>query len=253
MANGTPLANSVAIMVFIAPRGRCLSRFLSFTLLLAASLAFGHTTFAFASSERIAPIETAPIISISATPSQTGAGGTATYTITTSEINSTGSLTVNFQMKGTAKLGRHYMLNGVPGTIVIPAGANSATITLNAINPDLTTGDKVATMKLMRGVGYRLGLAKKASITITDTTPASIAAAALELAPSPPPLPTATPASTPTQDIWIAVRTDELPGSGTQVDPYNGNTPERFDTLLHSFYNTPNLGIHLMGTGPFGT
>ena len=69
----------------------------------------------------------------------------------------------------------------------------------------------------------------------------------------PPPLPTATPASTPTQEIWIAVRTDELPGSGTQVDPYNGNTPERFDTLLHSFYNTPNLGIHLMGTGPFRT
>jgi len=70
---------------------------------------------------------------------------------------------------------------------------------------------------------------------------------------SPTPLPAATPASTPTQDIWIAVRTDGLPGSGTQDDPYNGNTPERFDTLLHSFYWTPNLGVHLMGRGPFRT
>src|SRR2546423_664396 len=67
------------------------------------------------------------------------------------------------------------------------------------------------------------------------------------------PLPTATPASSPTQNIWIAVRTDGLPGSGTQADPYDGSTPEKLDTILHNYYFTPNLGVHLMGTGPFRT
>ncbi len=67
------------------------------------------------------------------------------------------------------------------------------------------------------------------------------------------PLPTATPASPPTQDIWIAVRTDGLPGSGTRADPFDGSTPEKLDTILLGFYWTYNLGVHLMGTGPFRT
>jgi hypothetical protein len=67
------------------------------------------------------------------------------------------------------------------------------------------------------------------------------------------PLPTATPASSPTQDIWIAVRTDGLPGSGTQADPFDGSTPEKLDTILHNYYWTFNLGVHLMGAGPFRT
>src|SRR5437762_3154630 len=67
------------------------------------------------------------------------------------------------------------------------------------------------------------------------------------------PLPTATPASSPTQDIWIAVRTDGLPGSGTQADPFDGSTPQKLDAILLGFYWTYNLGVHLMGTGPFRT
>ena len=69
----------------------------------------------------------------------------------------------------------------------------------------------------------------------------------------PTPFPIATPSSSPTQDIWIAVRTDGLPGSGTQDDPYNGSTPEQFDTILHNYYWTYDLGVHLMGAGPFRT
>jgi hypothetical protein len=56
-----------------------------------------------------------------------------------------------------------------------------------------------------------------------------------------------------TQDVWIAVRTDGQPGSGTQADPYDGSTPQKFDTLMQSFANTSNLGVHLMGSGPFQT
>src|SRR4029077_19387831 len=53
--------------------------------------------------------------------------------------------------------------------------------------------------------------------------------------------------------IWIAVRTDGMPGSGTQDDPFDGSTAAKLDTILHNFYFTPNLWVHLMGTGPFLT
>lgn len=56
-----------------------------------------------------------------------------------------------------------------------------------------------------------------------------------------------------TQDVWIAMRTDGQPGSGTQDDPYDGSTPEKFDALMQSFATIENLGIHLTGTGPFAT
>jgi hypothetical protein len=72
-------------------------------------------------------------------------------------------------------------------------------------------------------------------------------------APSPAPSPTASPRPTPTQNIWIAKRTDGLPGSGTQADPFNGSTPAKFDALMFSYYWTYNLGVHLVGPGPFRT
>jgi hypothetical protein len=61
------------------------------------------------------------------------------------------------------------------------------------------------------------------------------------------------PSGSTTSDIWISTRTDGLPGSGTQTDPYDGSTPQKFDALLHGFYGTNNLGIHLIGAGPFRT
>lgn len=56
-----------------------------------------------------------------------------------------------------------------------------------------------------------------------------------------------------TQDVWIAVRTDGQPGTGTQADPYDGSTPEKFDALMQGFATTQDLGIHLTGTDPFPT
>ena len=56
-----------------------------------------------------------------------------------------------------------------------------------------------------------------------------------------------------TRDVWIAVRTDGQPGTGTQADPYDGSTSEKFDALMQGFAATQDLGIHLMGNGPFLT
>jgi hypothetical protein len=49
------------------------------------------------------------------------------------------------------------------------------------------------------------------------------------------------------------VRTDGLAGSGTQADPFDGSTPAKFDALMLSYYWTYNLGVHLVGPGPFRT
>ena len=56
-----------------------------------------------------------------------------------------------------------------------------------------------------------------------------------------------------TPEVWIAVRTDGLPGTGTQADPYDGSTPEKFDGLLMGLQWTGSVGIHLVGSGPFQT
>jgi len=51
-------------------------------------------------------------------------------------------------------------------------------------------------------------------------------------------------------DIWVAKRTDGIAGSGTQMDPYDGSTIAKFDTLMNGF--AVNTCIHL-GPGIFET
>jgi len=55
-------------------------------------------------------------------------------------------------------------------------------------------------------------------------------------------------------EIWIAVRTDGQPGTGTANDPYDGSTQERFDAVMHGLYaaNRTHVSIHL-GVGTFPT
>jgi hypothetical protein len=50
--------------------------------------------------------------------------------------------------------------------------------------------------------------------------------------------------------VYIAIRTDGLPGLGTQSDPFDGSTKTKFDTLMQSF--PANTQIHI-GPGTFMT
>jgi len=59
-------------------------------------------------------------------------------------------------------------------------------------------------------------------------------------------------ASTPAQEVWIQMRSDGLPGSGTQADPYDGSTVARFDAVMLAYQNRPNMIFHL-GPGTFRT
>jgi hypothetical protein len=43
--------------------------------------------------------------------------------------------------------------------------------------------------------------------------------------------------------VYIAVRTDGLPGSGTQADPFDGSTEPKFDALLNGFGTNTTINI----------
>jgi hypothetical protein len=54
-------------------------------------------------------------------------------------------------------------------------------------------------------------------------------------------------------EIWISTRTDNIAGTGTLADPFDGSTAAKFDALLFSYLYTNNLRVHLVGAEPFLT
>jgi hypothetical protein len=105
-----------------------------------------------------------PIISLSASPTSVHQGSSATYTVSASNINPSQPVTVTYKMGGSARLGIIYTLSGPSGYITIPAGASTATVTLNALQSNLTR-TKTAMMQLNSGAGYQLSNSK-ATVTI---------------------------------------------------------------------------------------
>jgi hypothetical protein len=74
--------------------------------------------------------------------------------------------TVTYSMSGNALLGTDYTLSGASGQVTIPAGQSSATVTLHALANSARKRNVNATMNLSHGAGYKLGSAKKATVTI---------------------------------------------------------------------------------------
>ncbi len=191
-----------------------------------------------------------PVISLSATPSQINAAQGATFTASISRANRRSATSINFTMSGTALLGADYSLSNAQ-RFVIPAGATSGSVTLS---PLASSGNAhAAVMTLQSGKTFRLDTARSASVTINP-----IALPTPTPTPVPTPAPSATPVSSPTprptpaQSVWIAIRTDGLAGSGTQSDPYDGSTREKFDAVMSNLQGLTNLGVNL-GPGTFRT
>jgi len=105
------------------------------------------------------------VTGVSASPTQIHQGQSATYTVTVSSAVFQ-SVTVNYSMSGTAKLGSDYTLSGTPGKVTIPGGQTSGTVTLNAAPNKALKTKKTATMTLQSGAGYKLGKSKTATVTI---------------------------------------------------------------------------------------
>jgi predicted Zn-dependent protease len=103
-------------------------------------------------------------VSLSADPTIVQPGASAVFTVTALN-NASSPVTVNYRMSGTAKFGLNYLLSGTRGQIIIPAGANSGSVTLTVLSGAKRA--KTATMNLQLGSGYAVSGSSTASVIIT--------------------------------------------------------------------------------------
>ncbi|BAT53969.1 5'-nucleotidase/2',3'-cyclic phosphodiesterase [Nostoc sp. NIES-3756] len=112
-----------------------------------------------------------PTVSITATDASASESSTTvntgSFTITRTG-DTTAALTVTYTIGGTATNGSDY--NSLTGSVVIPAGQTSATITITPVNDGTTEGNETVTLTLVDGVSYDLGAASNATVNITDNT-----------------------------------------------------------------------------------
>jgi hypothetical protein len=90
---------------------------------------------------------------------------TGTFTITRAGSTS-GSLTVNFTVGGTATNGTDYTSIGT--SVTIASGAASATVTVTPIDDTAVEGSETVVLTLAAGSSYELGSPTSATVTIAD-------------------------------------------------------------------------------------
>lgn len=115
---------------------------------------------------RPTPVPT-PTISVSVSPGQVTEGSDATFTISSATVLLQ-PVTIRYSMRGGAQIGRDYTLSGNPGSITIPAGQSSATISLHAVADHVRERNETAIMALASGSGYKLSSQVKATLTIVN-------------------------------------------------------------------------------------
>jgi PKD repeat protein len=108
-----------------------------------------------------------PTVSIVATSPNAAEIGPVPGLLTVSRTGiTTSSLTVNYTTSGTATSGSDYV--ALSGSLVIQAGAASATITCTPIDDDVLEGSETVTVTLSSSSFYNVGAPPKATVTIAD-------------------------------------------------------------------------------------
>ncbi|MBD1824126.1 choice-of-anchor I family protein [Cyanobacteria bacterium FACHB-DQ100] len=140
-----------------------------------AGLVLGDTTIQnITIADNDAPL--VPSVSITATDANAAESGTTvntgSFTITRTG-DTTAALTVTYTAGGTSTNGSDY--NNLPGTVTIPAGQSSATLTITPVNDGNTTeGNETVILNLVDGAAYDLGSTSSATVTIADNTTGSL-------------------------------------------------------------------------------
>jgi Calx-beta domain len=115
-----------------------------------------------------------PTVTIGAsTPTATEGGTAGRFTV--SRTGSTaGALTANYTVGGTAIAGSDYA--ALPGSVVIPAGASSATIAVTPTNDTGVESNETVVVTLKANTAYTVGSPSSATVTIVsnDTAPPSL-------------------------------------------------------------------------------
>ena len=110
---------------------------------------------------------TLPSVSIAASDSTASEGGSNTGKFTFTRTGSTAaSLTVNYSIGGSAANGSDY--NTIGSSIIIPAGASSATLTITPKDDSLVEGSENVTLNLKLSSTYVIANSGGASVNIVD-------------------------------------------------------------------------------------
>jgi hypothetical protein len=109
-----------------------------------------------------------PTVTISASDSTATETGltTGTFTVTRTAVSPPAALTVNYTVGGSATPGSDYV--ALSGSVVIPAGATTAVITVTPVDNALIEAAETVAVTLSPSAAYVVGSAKTATVTIAD-------------------------------------------------------------------------------------
>ncbi|MFN3747579.1 MAG: putative Ig domain-containing protein [Sphingorhabdus sp.] len=108
-----------------------------------------------------------PPVTISVSPASVNEDGVTNITYTVSRAAATPSpLTVNLTYSGTATSGSDY--TGASSTVVIPANATSASLTLDPVADTTSEANETIIVSIAAGTGYSIGSPSSATATITN-------------------------------------------------------------------------------------
>ncbi len=108
-----------------------------------------------------------PVLTVVATDNAAAEVGNNPGVFTVTRTGSTASaLTVNYGVTGSALHGTDYV--PLPGVLTIPAGSAVATVVITPIDDGIGEPDQTAVLQLRGGIGYTVGAASNATVTITD-------------------------------------------------------------------------------------
>jgi len=113
---------------------------------------------------KVYEIPVASIASSGAVAFEAG-GDPGAFTVTRSGARA-GALTVFYTISGTASNGTDY--TAISGSVVIPDGQTSATITIAPVDDSLIEGSETVTLTLAAGAGYAIGAQSSDTVTIAD-------------------------------------------------------------------------------------
>jgi subtilisin family serine protease len=112
-----------------------------------------------------------PALSIAAADASASENPGDTATLTISRTGPIAApLTIAYTVSGSATSGVDFQ--ALPGSLTIPAGASTATLTLTPIDDTLHEPTETVTVSLLAGAGYTLGTAASATLALLDNDPA---------------------------------------------------------------------------------
>jgi hypothetical protein len=122
-----------------------------------------------------------PDVAVLATDSAAAEAGADTGTFTISRSgDTTGAITVNYSLTGTAGNASDYVL--LTGMVVIPAAQASSTITVTPLNDTTPEDDETVILTVTSGTGYNVGTPAAATVTIDDNDLPSVRVVAADAA-----------------------------------------------------------------------